>query len=68
MQPFQCTEKLYRQIEGIKGRIFISTHSPYIAASAELYQLRNFYKDDVSVACGVINMKLELIPEDIRKN
>ncbi len=59
-------KKLYSQIEGVKGQKFISTHSPYIAASAELYQLRNFYKDDVSVACGAINTR-ELTPEDIRK-
>ena len=60
-------KKLYSQIEGIKGQKIISTHSPYIAASAELFQLRNFYtKDDVSVACGAINTG-ELTPEDIRK-
>jgi putative ATP-dependent endonuclease of OLD family len=59
-------KKLYGQIEGIKGQKIISTHSPYIAASAELSQLRNFYKDDVTVACGAINTG-ELSPEDIRK-
>jgi len=59
-------KKLYSQIAGIKGQKIISTHSPYIAASAELSQLRNIYKNNVSVACGEINMK-ELIPEDIRK-
>ncbi|MFH1405206.1 MAG: AAA family ATPase [Patescibacteria group bacterium] len=59
-------KKLYRQIEGVKGQKIIATHSAYIAASAELHQLRNFYKDDVSVACGAINTD-ELTPEDIRK-
>ena len=59
-------KKLYSQIEGIKGQKIISTHSPYIAASAKLSQIRNFYKDDVSVACGAINTK-ELSPEEIRK-
>lgn len=59
-------KKLYSQIEGVKGQKIISTHSPYIAASAKLCQLRNFYKDDVSVACGAINTQ-ELTPEDIRK-
>lgn len=59
-------KKLYRQIEGVKGQKIIATHSAYIAASAELSQLRNFYKDDVSVACGAINTG-ELTPEDIRK-
>ncbi|MFO0793048.1 MAG: AAA family ATPase [Candidatus Brocadiaceae bacterium] len=59
-------KKLYSQIEGVKGQKFISTHSPYVAASAELSQIRNFYKDDVSVACGAINTQ-ELTPEDIRR-
>lgn len=59
-------KKLYSQIEGVKGQKIISTHSPYIAASAELYQLRNFYKDDMSVSCGAINTG-ELTHEDIRK-
>lgn len=59
-------KKLYKQIEGIKGQKIISTHSPYIAASAELSQLRNFYTEEVCVACGAINTG-ELTPEDIRK-
>ncbi len=59
-------KKLYSQIEGIKGQKIISTHSPFIAASAELSQIRNFYKNDISVACGAINTA-ELSPEDVRK-
>ncbi len=59
-------KKLYRQIADITGQKIISTHSPYIAASAELEQLRHFYKDNETVACGKINMK-DLKPEDIRK-
>jgi len=59
-------KKLYSQIQGVKGQKIISTHSPYIAASAKLSQIRNFYKDDLSVTCGVINTK-ELSPEEIRK-
>lgn len=59
-------KKLYKQIEGVKGQKIISTHSPYIAASAELSQLRNFYTDDVSASCGAINTG-DLTPEDIRK-
>ncbi len=59
-------KKLYSQIEGVKGQKIISTHSPYIAASAKLSQIRNFYKDDVSVACGAINTVV-LSPEEIRK-
>ena len=59
-------KKLYNQIDGIKGQKIISTHSPYIASSAELCQIRNFYKDNESVGCGAIATK-ELLPEDIRK-
>ena len=39
-------KKLYRQIAGITGQKIISTHSPHIAASAELNQIRNFYKNN----------------------
>lgn len=59
-------KKLYKQIEGVKGQKIISTHSPYIAACAGLSQIRNFYKDDVSVSCGAINTG-KLNPEDIRR-
>lgn len=59
-------KKLYSQINSIEGQKIISTHSPYIVASCELYQLRNFYKNDNSVGCGAINTK-ELNDEEIRK-
>ncbi|MBN1495371.1 MAG: AAA family ATPase [Spirochaetes bacterium] len=59
-------KKLFGQIDGIKGQKIISTHSPYIAASAELFQIRNFYKNDASVSCGAINSE-EFSSEDIRK-
>ncbi len=59
-------KKLYSQIAGIAGQKIISTHSPHIAASAELKQIRNFYKNDEIVACGEINTD-ELSLEDIRK-
>jgi putative ATP-dependent endonuclease of OLD family len=59
-------KKLYGQIEGIKGQKIISTHSSYIAACCELSQLRNIYKDDMTVCCGKICME-QLDKEDIRK-
>ncbi|MGA4658201.1 AAA family ATPase [Proteus terrae] len=37
-------KKLYRQMNEICGQKIISTHSPYIAACADLKQIRNFYK------------------------
>lgn len=59
-------KKLYTQIAGIAGQKIISTHSPYIAASAELSQIRSFYKDKTSVKCGTIDTSV-LTSEDIRK-
>ena len=59
-------KKLYRQINEISGQKIISTHSPYIAASAELIQMRNFYKGDGGICCGNIKTD-DLQPEDMRK-
>ncbi len=58
-------KKLYGQINDIVGQKIISTHSPYIAAAADLKQIRNFYKDD-TVHCGKIKTE-QLTAEDIRK-
>lgn len=58
-------KKLYRQISDIPGQKIISTHSPYIAATAELSQIRNFYKSG-KVSCGKIDTAT-MSSEDIRK-
>ncbi len=58
-------KKLYGQIASIPGQKIISTHSPYIAATAELKQIRNFYKNK-KVSCGKVDTE-GLTPEDIRK-
>ena len=58
-------KKLFAQVESIPGQKIISTHSPYIAATAELNQIRNFYKNDL-VTCGSVDTKV-LLKEDIRK-
>ncbi|MFK5970467.1 MAG: AAA family ATPase [Candidatus Marithrix sp.] len=58
-------KRLYGQIDSIAGQKIISTHSPYIAATAKLEQIRNFYKDE-SVTCGRINID-NLTSEEIRK-
>lgn len=58
-------KKLYSQINSIAGQKIISTHSPYIAATAELKQIRSFYKDK-QVHCGKIDID-HLTPEEIRK-
>ena len=59
-------KKLYGQINGIVGQKIISTHSPYIAAAADLKQIRNFYKDD-TVHCGKFDAELLNHNENIRK-
>ncbi len=58
-------KKLFVQIDAIAGQKIISTHSPYIAATAKLDQIRNFYKDEI-VTCGRI-MTDSLSEEEIRK-
>lgn len=58
-------KKLYSQMNEIAGQKIISTHSPYIAAAAELKQIRNFYKV-VSINVGVIDTA-SLSAEDERK-
>ncbi len=58
-------KRLYEQINSIVGQKIISTHSPYIAATAKLEQIRNFYKDE-SVTCGRIEIN-NLTSEDVRK-
>lgn len=59
-------KKLYGQINGIVGQKIISTHSPYIAAAADLKQIRNFYKDD-TVRCGQFDAELLNHKENLRK-
>ena len=55
-------KKLYGQIANISGQKIISTHSPYIAATAELEQIRSLYKSD-KVVCGKVSCT-ELTPEE----
>ena len=59
-------KKLYMQINGFVGQKIISTHSPYIAASAKLSEIRSFYKKADDVECGQIDTT-ELKPEWKRK-
>ncbi len=58
-------KKLYNQINSIIGQKIISTHSPYIAATSELKQIRSFYKNE-AVNCGKVDVD-ELTEEEIRK-
>ena len=58
-------KKLYRQMDEISGQKIISTHSPYIAACAELHQIRSFYKATNLRVGNFENLKLT--SEGIRK-
>ena len=46
-------KQLYHQIKSIEGQKIISTHSPYVAARAEIKQVRGLYKKE-RVACGKV--------------
>ena len=59
-------KKLYEQINSIPGQKIISTHSPYIAASAELKEIRSLYRKETVISCGHIDTA-RLEKEDIRK-
>ncbi len=45
-------KQLYAQIADMKGQKIIATHSPYIAASANLSEINVIYKDGNQVKCG----------------
>lgn len=59
-------KNLYAQITSIPGQKIISTHSPYIVASAQLNELRSLYKNGNEIVCGFIDTN-ELSVEDKRK-
>ncbi len=59
-------KKLYSQIMCMPGQKLISTHSPYIAATTKLEQIRSFYKNELSVKCGKLEVN-DFSPEEIRK-
>ena len=45
-------KQLYSQIADMKGQKIIATHSPYIAASADLSEINVIYKNGNQVKCG----------------
>lgn len=59
-------KKLYRQMHEMPGQKIISTHSPYVASSANLENLRGLYKNLDKVSCGIINLS-EVNDDDKRK-
>lgn len=59
-------KQLYRQMNEMPGIKIISTHSPYVAACAELSELRGLYKSDEKTVCGSLPIA-GLISEEQRK-
>ncbi len=59
-------KKLYTQISSFVGQKIISTHSPYVAESAHLAEIRSFYKKAYNIQCGQIDIT-QLRPEWQRK-
>lgn len=59
-------KQLYKQMNDMPGIKIISTHSPYVAACAELSELRGMYKTDEKTVCGSLPVA-KLTPEEKRK-
>jgi putative ATP-dependent endonuclease of OLD family len=59
-------KQLYKQMNEMPGIKIISTHSPYVAACAELSELRGMYKADDKTVCGSLPVA-KLTSEDQRK-
>lgn len=59
-------KKLFSQLDSIPGQKIIATHSPYIAASANLSQIRGLYKKEGKITAGQIVVST-FSKEDLRK-
>lgn len=59
-------KRLYNQIAEMPGQKIISTHSPYIAANADLSELCNLYKGNGKIISGKINL-INLSDEEKRR-
>ena len=59
-------KQIYNQLSSIGGQIIISTHSPYIAASARLEEIISFYKNENIVTSSALDVS-GLTQEEIRK-
>lgn len=59
-------KQLYKQMNDMPGIKIISTHSPYVAACAELTELRGMYKTGEKTVCGSLPVA-DLDPEEQRK-
>lgn len=59
-------KKLFSQLDSIPGQKIIATHSAYIAASANLSQIRGLYKKEGKITAGQIDVSA-FSKEDLRK-
>lgn len=59
-------KQLYKQMNGMPGIKIISTHSPYVAACADLSELRGMYKVGEKTVCGSLPVG-RLSDEDKRR-
>ena len=59
-------KQIYKQMNDMPGVKIISTHSPYVAACAELSELRGMYKSDEKTVCGSLPVT-KLTSEEQRK-
>ncbi len=59
-------KQLYKQMNEMPGIKIISTHSPYVAACAELFELRGMYKTGKKTVCGKLPIT-ELDNEEQRR-
>ncbi|MFC1856868.1 ATP-dependent endonuclease [Thermodesulfobacteriota bacterium] len=57
---------VYDQLQNSIGQKIISTHSPYIAAQADLADIRHFHKSGAKAVVTALNLEA-LSPDDIRK-
>jgi putative ATP-dependent endonuclease of OLD family len=58
-------KQLYHQMNNFPGQVIISTHSPYIAAQADIFELRSFYKTESTT--DVKKFSRDLTPDMKRK-
>lgn len=59
-------KRLYKQMAEMPGQKIISTHSPYVAACADLSELRSLYKENGNLFAGQIDVN-SLSPEQKRR-
>lgn len=59
-------KKLYTQIQNVAGQKIVSTHSSYIAGSAQLKEIRSLFKLNDRVSINTLDTQ-KLTPEETRK-